>query len=216
MIGEEAGVPRDTRQAILNTAKRLFNERGYNDVTTRDIADALSISKGNLTYYFKKKEDIVEALVAEPSGDEVGRPPKTVAELDGFLSHIQDVVQENAFYFWHHAQLAQVSPRIHELQAAAFKRNAETLMGSFRLLVEGGLMREEEYPGEHRRASDAVLLASVYWIPFCELREDPAREGFSAQAWAALYPLLTEQGKAAYAACRVGRADRQSIGKDAR
>ena len=45
----------NTRQEILSAAKKLFNERGYNAVSVQDIAGALGISKGNLTYYFKKK-----------------------------------------------------------------------------------------------------------------------------------------------------------------
>ncbi len=46
---------RDTRQAILDTAKTLFSQRGYNDVAIGEIAGALGISKGNLTYHFKKE-----------------------------------------------------------------------------------------------------------------------------------------------------------------
>ena len=47
---------RDTRQDILNTAQALFREKGYNAVSVGEIATALGISKGNLTYYFKRKE----------------------------------------------------------------------------------------------------------------------------------------------------------------
>ena len=44
---------RDTRQDILNTAQALFREKGYNAVSVGEIAAALGISKGNLTYSFK-------------------------------------------------------------------------------------------------------------------------------------------------------------------
>lgn len=42
------------RDKILETAIELFNKKGYAYVTLRDISDALNISPGNLTYYFKK------------------------------------------------------------------------------------------------------------------------------------------------------------------
>ena len=61
---------RDTRQKILDSARELFNVHGYNGVSLQDIADAVGISKGNLTYHFSKKEEIMEELLAgsHPSG----------------------------------------------------------------------------------------------------------------------------------------------------
>ena len=38
-----------TKELIRNTARELFNERGYRAVSMRNIADALGISVGNLT-----------------------------------------------------------------------------------------------------------------------------------------------------------------------
>lgn len=48
---------------IMETARQLFNERGFDDVTTRDIAKQLGISQGNLTYYFPSKNDIMLSMV---------------------------------------------------------------------------------------------------------------------------------------------------------
>ena len=56
---------RNTRQNILDAARKLFNEYGYNSVSLRDIANDAGISKGNLTYHFSKKEEIMEALISE-------------------------------------------------------------------------------------------------------------------------------------------------------
>lgn len=53
------------RADILETALKLFNEKGIDGVTTRDIAKKIKISLGNLTYYFPAKSDIVNALVEE-------------------------------------------------------------------------------------------------------------------------------------------------------
>lgn len=55
----------DTRQRILDIARRLFNGRGLNHVGVRDVARAVGISAGNLAYHFPTKDDLVEALLLE-------------------------------------------------------------------------------------------------------------------------------------------------------
>ena len=56
-----------TRQDILACARRLFDRHGYNGVSMRDIAKELDISVGNLTYHFKKKENLLEAILLNAS-----------------------------------------------------------------------------------------------------------------------------------------------------
>ncbi|MDR2343695.1 MAG: TetR/AcrR family transcriptional regulator [Spirochaetaceae bacterium] len=189
---------RNTRQEILSAAKKLFAERGYNAVSVQDIAGALGISKGNLTYYFKKKEHIIEAIIAESPGGPPSRAPRNFAELDYFLLDIQQVVQSNAYYFWHITQLAQLSPKIHEKQKNIYRTNVALLTGAFETFLKAGLIRKEEFPGEFRRVIDLILLSSIYWLPFCALKQEPAE--YRKHAWGILYPLMTRRGKDAFRA----------------
>lgn len=50
---------KNERARILKIASDLFESRGYNNVTVRDIATQAGIGRGNLYYYFKKKEDML-------------------------------------------------------------------------------------------------------------------------------------------------------------
>lgn len=186
---------RDTRLAILDIAKKLFNERGYNNVSTRDIAEALHISKGNLTYYFKKKEEIIEAILAETPNTRKQEAPGNLAELNNFFKDIQKTIQENAFYFWHYTQLAQISPKIRELQHNAFDKNIEYMILAFQQLALSGIFRGESFAGEYDCTIDTLLITSVYWVPFCKLKGEKTSCSFSQQAWSILTPLLTETGK---------------------
>lgn len=50
---------------IQEAARELFNEKGVSAVATRDIANQLGISQGNLTYHFPHKAQLIEALYFE-------------------------------------------------------------------------------------------------------------------------------------------------------
>jgi len=52
-------------RAIIEQAARLFAERGYAGTTPQDIAEAVGVSRQNLYYYYKSKDDILARLVAE-------------------------------------------------------------------------------------------------------------------------------------------------------
>lgn len=54
-----------TKDKILSKALELFNDKGYNNITTRHIAAELHISAGNLHYHFKHSEDIITILFSE-------------------------------------------------------------------------------------------------------------------------------------------------------
>jgi AcrR family transcriptional regulator len=51
-----------TRAAILDTALRLFRERGYDETTMRAVAAEAGVSVGNTYYYFESKEHLIQAF----------------------------------------------------------------------------------------------------------------------------------------------------------
>jgi AcrR family transcriptional regulator len=56
-----------TKDKVLSVAAKLFMESGYNKTTTRQIAARAGISRGNLQYYFNKKEDLLLYLFKDLS-----------------------------------------------------------------------------------------------------------------------------------------------------
>ena len=54
----------DIREKILETASRLFAEKGYAAVSMRRVATEVGMTPANLYYYFKDKEDLVRSSLA--------------------------------------------------------------------------------------------------------------------------------------------------------
>lgn len=48
---------------IIQTVDRLIYEKGFNVMSFKDIAEACGLSKGNLYYYFKTKDELLKAVI---------------------------------------------------------------------------------------------------------------------------------------------------------
>lgn len=51
-----------TKAKLLQAAKQLFKEKGYNDIPVEKITKTAEVAKGTFYHYFTKKEDIVLEL----------------------------------------------------------------------------------------------------------------------------------------------------------
>ncbi|WP_168798012.1 TetR/AcrR family transcriptional regulator [Pacificoceanicola onchidii] len=60
--------PEERRAEIVETADRLFRERGYAKCSVEMIIREIGIAKGTFYYYFKSKPDILEAIVDRTLG----------------------------------------------------------------------------------------------------------------------------------------------------
>ncbi|MEN6621042.1 MAG: TetR/AcrR family transcriptional regulator [Smithella sp.] len=48
---------------ILNAAEPLFYSKGYQETAISDIAQKMGVAQGTIYYYFKSKEELLEALI---------------------------------------------------------------------------------------------------------------------------------------------------------
>jgi AcrR family transcriptional regulator len=91
----------NTRNRILVTSLLLFNEYGEPGTTTNEIADEVDISPGNLHYHFRKKEQIVDALLDEFRADatKVLQPPDNDhVAIDDFWVFLHMLLECTAAY----------------------------------------------------------------------------------------------------------------------
>lgn len=54
---------KSTRDHIVTAADQLFYQKGYEQTSFSDIANAVNISRGNFYYHFKTKDEILDAVI---------------------------------------------------------------------------------------------------------------------------------------------------------
>jgi AcrR family transcriptional regulator len=78
----------DSRQEILRTAARLFQQRGYDATSMNDVAAALKLSKGGLYHHFQSKDEILFEIMnhaMEITQDRVIAPVRSIANPEDRL-----------------------------------------------------------------------------------------------------------------------------------
>jgi AcrR family transcriptional regulator len=93
-----------TEQAILEAARKVFIERGYDGARMQEIADEADINKALLHYYFRSKDKLFESVFIEafvkvvPSVMILLNSEDTLfSKIEKFVSLYLDTLNENPF-----------------------------------------------------------------------------------------------------------------------
>jgi len=185
------------KEDIIVAARRLFGEQGYSAVSMRDIADELDISVGNLTYYFRRKEDLIEAVVMDdyrtvPRGE----IPTDLHGLQQLWEMIMESHAQRSYYLRHYAELETACPTAFQFQGQLADLRYRQVIGSFEQLEKDGLMEPEFYPGQRKELMRVISTLYLYIgsVAKCQKEEDVSRAGVRC-FWSVVFPCLTEKGR---------------------
>ena len=83
---------KQTRQLILETALRLFRERGYAETTMRAIAKEAGVAVGNAYYYFDSKEHLIQGFYDQLQLDHRAAADEVFAREEDFAARLRGVM----------------------------------------------------------------------------------------------------------------------------
>ncbi|MFI7487821.1 TetR family transcriptional regulator [Micromonospora echinaurantiaca] len=104
-----------TRQLILDTAMRLFRERGYAQTTMRAIAQEAGVAVGNAYYYFGSKDHLIQEFYARAQVEHRAAAQPVLDRESDFAARLAGVL---------HAGIDVLTPS-HDFAASFFKTAAE-------------------------------------------------------------------------------------------
>ena len=189
------------KDEILQTAKLLFNQQSYEAVSMRDIARAVGISVGNLTYHFPRKADILLTLLS------LSRNPglytievHTLADMDTLIRNLLLSVVDYSFYFRDVGHfMADDELKQNELLNSDIIR--QNFLQGLKQLVKEGYFKPEFTPALAQTMGYFMLLSHYSWAQHTILSgEDPsiALDRFTDEHWAVLAPYFSEKGTAEF------------------
>jgi TetR/AcrR family transcriptional regulator, cholesterol catabolism regulator len=167
----------DSRQEILRTAARLFQQRGYDATSMNDVAAALKLSKGGLYHHFQSKDEILFEIMnhaMEITQERVLNPVRSIADPEERLRalirlHIEVVLSPRD------REITVMLHENHPLPPALRKRInvrkkdyihfLESLMAEVQQKVQDQAPQSHHAKGKvSPRAAAFALLGMINWI----------------------------------------------------
>ena len=164
------------RIEILKTAAAAFRRRGYHGASVDEIAGALAMTKGNLYYYFRNKEDILYAchdyslnlilsVMDEIRREDIPADEKLRKLIVAFVHLIIDELHSTALTL----DLQALSPALLKKVIARRDRFDRGL----RALIQEGVDEGRFAPTDTKLVAFAIM-GAVNWIPKWFNPEGPA------------------------------------------
>lgn len=198
------------KETIIEQSKKLFNEKGYYQVTMRDIAREANTTLGNLTYHFRRKEDLVLEIQKDAHGDLLHvleerlkkREAHTyrLAEIFDVFVSIEKTEKEYSYYFNNLMELGRDYPEICSQQRYIRNVFLQYYLTAFLTLQQKGVFRADISTERYHSLARTFIMLMTIWNQNGSPAYDDAFQNhrFFVTCSDDLYPFLTEQGQREY------------------
>ncbi|WP_110520480.1 TetR/AcrR family transcriptional regulator [Herpetosiphon llansteffanensis] len=166
------------RDLILSTALELFNRQGTADVSTNHIAEACSISPGNLYYHFRNKAAIIQALFEQLYNawdTELSLPTARPAQLSDLTTLVETNYQIIWRYRFAYRELVALLHHDSSLHAS-FLATRQRGFAGFRSIVEQFISAGIMQPLTANTLDQLIQvcwLISEFWLNNLEINQRP-------------------------------------------
>lgn len=195
-----------TRELIIASANKIINRTGVVDFRIETLAQSLSLSPGNITYHFPKKEDIIAAIweeymaIMRDATAEMITPLLDIKQLFLYFrtaaAKAINYVGVTTYYFGDMGALL----RENETFRRQVDRGRELIFASYDTLVKNGYMNPITDPEIKEMTFDSQMTMLRWWInhaltQFPEQDLPVVMDKYIALSLLQLIPYLTDSGK---------------------
>ncbi|MFW6081077.1 MAG: TetR/AcrR family transcriptional regulator [Desulfosalsimonas sp.] len=125
----------DRKTAIIETATRLFAEKGFTKTSTAEIAENAGVAHGTLFYHFKNKQGILREIFSRSGSTYLEELRRTIEDCDTGIEKIEAVIRFNKDYSIHHSQQIIIFLRVFPDQIRDPRSSERSLMEAVRAQV---------------------------------------------------------------------------------
>jgi AcrR family transcriptional regulator len=198
----------DTREKILLTAKNLFNERGLDSTSAKNVAAEINISDGNLRYHFRTKEDLVYALymqLVEAFDQQLSQYEQisfSLAQVYQSLSYVYLKLYDYRFLMADFVAIMRRFPKIQQHYRELTQSRKQQFASLTETLIKEGIFKNDIPSSQYAHMAEQLSLLSDAWIGHAEaLYEGDEKQKlrhYLMLAFSLMVPYLTTKGMYEY------------------
>lgn len=193
---------KETQAKILAAALNLFNAQGTAKVSPLRIANAAGLSKGNLNYHYRRKNDIVLDLFLQMH-DEITsswRPEELQPTMEylsfSFFRELR-LMWRYRFFYRELVPLLRADPILRRRWSDLRRRRLLDGQRHLDALVAQGHLRRLGYPGEFDLLTANTWLLTNHWLNYVEstgeMDDQALKRGYQVML-NMIRPYATERG----------------------
>lgn len=197
---------KNTKQKIIDVTIDLFNTIGYSQVTLQKISKDAKISLGNLTYYFSKKDDLINVVYRQLVGElretmTSFRAYPDFFSIDQQIRTFHEFLKKYRFFYVDMLDIERTHPKIEAEHREHVHFQINDIHNMLIFNVGKGLLRSNVELGIYHYVAQSIWMMTSQWSRMIEIRglhaQDTADE-FANATWSIMKGFFTEEGKQAY------------------
>ena len=156
-----------TKQKILKSAIKLFNDRGLVNVRLQHIADDTGISVGNLAYHYYSKKAIVQAIDTE-LGEElelllsIDQNFPSLIDFDNHLGRYFFLLNQYSFYFLDLLEMERAYPKMHSKRLEYMEKMMAQIHEWLLLNMEKDVLKPEKREDHYLHTAESIWMIITF------------------------------------------------------
>lgn len=190
-------MPTTKKNIIIEQARKVFNEKGYESMNLNELAQLIKMTRGNLSYHYSTKEDLLKAIV-DQMWQEIEQDLASSRKFPSF----ENLHKEIQFYYACQKKYAFIfsSPnimaseyleeRVKSLSRQSIESNKATMMLSLSL----GNLKPEPVVGLYSNVAFITWMLTFFWLSQQIVLGEKTSEEFEKMIWSIIVPHFTQKG----------------------
>jgi AcrR family transcriptional regulator len=191
-----------TKQKIIDAAVGCFNREGIANVRLQHIADEAVVSVGNMTYHYRNKEAVVEAVwqqLVQKQRDLLAefRILPLFEDVERLLYSTFELQQQYRFFYLDTLEVMRAHPHIQTAHRQHIQWQVGQMVMAIHFNVSRGAFFAEKWEGQFSQLAQQFWMIADHWMYRQQVQQETTGgyNQFRMALWMLLRPLFTDMGE---------------------